>query len=568
VPNPQLWWPAGMGPQKLYTLRARLIVNNRPSDELSTRVGLRTLELRQQPDADGKSFTFVVNGVPVFARGANWVPADSFPVRVTRERYRWLLESARDANMNMLRVWGGGFYESDDFYELCDELGLLVWQDFMFACSMYPGDEKFLASVRAEAEDNVRRLRNHPSIAIWVGNNEVETAWQHWGWKQKLPAKLWDDYKKLFHGVLPEVVAALDPLRPYWPSSPSSNLEEDSDSQRMGDVHYWEVWHAAKPFTEYERQHPRFMSEYGFQSFPSIETVGAYTVASDQDIQSPVMLAHQKHPRGNQLIREYMLREYPEPKDFASFLYVSQVLQAEGIRVGAEHLRRIMPHNMGSLFWQLDDCWPVASWSSIDYFGRWKALQYYARRFYSPVLVSPHEEGERVHIYVVNDRPEPTSAHLVVTLLDFDGRPLTRAERDLTLAPSRGDSYLSLPATELLGGRDPRQVFMLAELSIGGRVVSSNAHFFRPFKELQLPAAHLSVRTVAAHDRLRLTLTTDKLARAVYLSAEGVEGFFADNYFDLIPGRPVEVEFRPRGRVRLEAFRKNLKVRSLADAFR
>jgi beta-mannosidase len=570
IPNPQLWWPAGLGAQKLYTLRARLFTGggDKPSDELSTRVGLRTLELRQQPDAEGKSFTFVVNGVPVFAKGANWVPADSFPTRVTRARYRRLIESARDANMNMLRVWGGGFYEADDFYELCDELGILVWQDFMFACSMYPGDDKFLASVRAEAEDNVRRLRNHPSLAVWVGNNEVETAWQHWGWKQKLPAKLWDDYQKIFHGVLPEVVAALDPARSYWPSSPSSNLEEDSDSQRMGDVHYWEVWHASKPFEYYERQHPRFMSEYGFQSFPNIETVNAYTLPADHDIQSPVMLAHQKHPRGNQLIREYMLREYPEPKDFESFLYVSQVLQAEGIRVGAEHLRRQMPHNMGSLYWQLNDCWPVASWSSIDYYGRWKALQYYARRFYSPLLVSPHDEDGQLKIYVVSDRAEPTPARLSVTLLDFDGRVLKAEGKDVNIAPLRADSYMSLPAAELLGGRDPRAVFVLAELRVGGRVASSNTHFFRPFKELRLPAPRVGVTSSAAPGGFKLTLTTDKLARAVQLSAPGVEGSFGDNFIDLIPGRPVELDFRADGRASLAEFRQRLKVRTLVDAFR
>ncbi|HEX8688248.1 MAG TPA: glycoside hydrolase family 2 protein, partial [Pyrinomonadaceae bacterium] len=423
-------------------------------------------------------------------------------------------------------------------------------------------------SVRAEARDNVRRLRNHPSLAVWVGNNEVETAWQHWGWKQQLPAKLWDDYKKIFHGVLPEAVAELDPGRPYWPSSPSSNLEDDPDSQRVGDVHYWEVWHAAKPFSEYEKQRPRFMSEYGFQSFPLSETVAAYTLPADRDIQSAVMLAHQKHPRGNQLIREYMLREYPEPKDFESFLYASQVLQAEGIRVGAEHLRRIMPHNMGSLYWQLDDCWPVASWSGVDYFGRWKALHYYARRFYSPLLVSPHEEGGKVNLHVVSDRAEPTPARLTASLIDFDGRVLSSRTDDVTVAPLRADSYMSLPAAELLGGRDAKAVFLLAELRVGGRLVSSNTHFFRPFKELSLPLPRVSVSATQTRGGFKLALTADRLARAVYLSAPGAAGSFTDNFIDLVPGRPAEVEFRARGRTRLEDFRKGLKVKSLAEAFR
>ncbi|MFL6258049.1 MAG: glycosyl hydrolase 2 galactose-binding domain-containing protein [Pyrinomonadaceae bacterium] len=567
IPNPQLWWPAGLGSQKLYTLRARLTSGNRVSDELSTRTGLRTLELRQQPDAAGKSFTFVVNGVPVFAKGANWIPADSFPERVTRERYRHLLESARDANMNMLRVWGGGYYESDDFYELCDELGLMVWQDFMFACSMYPGDEKFLESVRAEATDNVRRLRNHPSIVIWVGNNEVETAWQHWGWKQNLPSKLWDDYKKIFHGVLPEVVAREDPARPYWPSSPSSNLEEDSDSQRMGDVHYWEVWHASKPFDYYERQRPRFMSEYGFQSFPNIETVNAYTVPTDQDIQSPVMLAHQKHPRGNQLIREYMLRDYPEPKDFESFLYASQVLQAEGIKVGAEHLRRIMPHNMGSLFWQLDDCWPVASWSSVDYFGRWKALQYYARRFYSPVLLSPHVEDGQVKLYVVSDDTKLRHALLRVQLLDFDGHVITETTDNVEMSPLTSKVYRSLPVAALLGGQDPSKVFLYCELLGEGRSLSTNTLFFRPFKDLSLPAPNVSTVIARTRDATSVTLSTDRLARGVYLSAGGLEGFFNDNFFDLLPGRAVTVAFRSRRPFNPEELRRRLRVRTLSDAF-
>jgi beta-mannosidase len=570
IPNPQLWWPNGLGAQKLYTLRARLFTGGgkAPSDELSKRTGLRTLELRQQADKDGKTFTFVVNGVPVFAKGANWVPADSFPERVTRQRYRRLIQSARDANMNMLRVWGGGYYESNDFYELCDELGIMVWQDFMFACSMYPGDEKFLESVRREAEDNVRRLRNHPSIVIWVGNNEVETAWQHWGWKQNLPAKLWDDYKKIFHGVLPEVLAELDTTRPYWPSSPSSNLEEDSDSQRMGDVHYWEVWHAAKPFDEYEKQHPRFMSEYGFQSFPAIETVNAYTVASDHDIQSPVMLAHQKHPRGNQLIREYMLRDYPEPKDFESFLYVSQVLQAEGIKVGAEHLRRIMPHNMGSLYWQLDDCWPVASWSGIDYFGRWKALHYYARRFYGDLLVSPHEESGQVKIYVVSDRTQPTPAELRVRLLDFEGHALSETTTRLDVSALQSKPYQTIAVSDLLKGVDAARVFLHCELLVNGRTASANSLYFRPFKMLSLPTPNVTATVARGRGGANVvTLSTDKLARGVYLSAEGLGGSFADNFFELLPGRKTEVEFRAPRNVSAEELRRRLRVRTLSDAF-
>ncbi|HKO62248.1 MAG TPA: glycoside hydrolase family 2 TIM barrel-domain containing protein, partial [Pyrinomonadaceae bacterium] len=456
---PKLWWPNGLGAQPLYSFKARLLIDGRSIDARTTRTGLRSLELRQERDKTGKSFGFVINGVPVFAKGANWIPADSFPTRISKDKYRQLLKSTRDTNMNMLRVWGGGIYERDDFYELCDEMGILVWQDFMFGCSLYPGDQAFLDNVRQEAIDTVTRLRNHPSIVIWNGNNEIESGWFHWGWKDQLPAKLWDDYLKLFYGVLPEVCSTLDPSRPYWPSSPSSNLEEDNESQKMGDLHYWQVWHASLPFSEYEKQSPRFMSEYGFQSFPQIETVNTYTVPADHDIQSPVMLAHQRHPRGNQLIREYMLREYPEPRDFESFLYVSQVLQAEGMKIGAEHLRRIMPHNMGSLYWQLNDCWPVASWSSIDYTGRWKALQYYARRFYNDILVSSHEANGNIDVFVVTDRAKPVAAQLNLSLLDFEGNRLQSQRRDIEIAPLTSGKYLTVPRKSLLAGKDPREVF-------------------------------------------------------------------------------------------------------------
>jgi beta-mannosidase len=309
------------------------------------------------------------------------------------------------------------------------------------------------------------------------------------------------------------------------------------------------------------------MSEYGFQSFPQLETVITYTASADRDIKSPVMLAHQRHPRGNQLIREYMLREYPEPKDFESFLYVSQVLQAEGIKIGAEHLRRIMPHNMGSLFWQIDDCWPVASWSSIDYTGRWKALQYYARRFYNDILISPHEENGSLSFYVVSDRLQPTAAQLKVSLLDFEGRSLWNEQQDIEVAALNSKSYLSVPIDTLLAGKDPKSMFLFAELLVGGKPVSRNEHFFQPYKNLALSRPQISAEVLRTQTGFKITLSSDKLARAVYLSAPNYAGFFADNYFDLIPGRKVEVEFRTGGSATLADFQKHLTVRSLADAF-
>ena len=569
VARPSLWWPNGLGAQPLYTFRARALVNGKVTDEKTTRTGLRTLELRRQRDNSGESFMFVINGVPVFAKGGNWIPSDSFPTRVTPEKYRYMLESVRDSNMNMLRVWGGGIYEADQFYELADEMGILIWQDFMFACSMYPANQEFLDSVRAEAIDNVKRLRNHPSIVIWAGNNEVETAWRNWGWRQSLPSSVWDDYVKIFHGVLQEVCDAYDPSRTYWPSSPHGGLEDDPDSKRSGDVHYWEVWHAEKPFSEYEKQRTRFMSEYGFQSFPNIETVKYYTLPNERDIESPIMLAHQRHPRGNQLIREYMLREYPKPKDFESFLYMSQVLQAEGIALGTEHLRRIMPHNMGALYWQINDCWPVASWSSIDYFGRWKALQYYARRFYNDLLISPTVKDGNLQLYVVSDRVNAVPAKIKVTLSSFDGSTLKTLDRDVTIAPLSSRSYFDSKVSELLEGQDKKSVFLYAQLLVNGKAVSTHDYFFAPFKELAISKPTITPEVIAAKERgkFRVKLTSDKFAKAVYLAVPDHDGFFADNFFNLAPGREMVVDFRSRKPMTLEEFRKRLQVRSVFDAF-
>ncbi len=569
--NPRLWYPVGLGEQALYTFKAKLIINRRAVDEETKRTGLRNLELRQKPDQHGISFEFVVNGIPVFGRGANWIPADIFPTRVTHEKYAKLLTSLRDANMNMLRVWGGGIYEDDYFYELADEMGILVWQDFMFACSMYPGDKAFLENVRREAIDNVKRLRSHPSIVIWVGNNEIETAWLHWGWKERLPNHIWDDYLKLFTRVLPEVLSEYDPSRPYWQSSPSSNFQDDPDSQRIGDVHYWQVWHAEKPYKEYEKQYPRFMSEYGFQSFPEIETVKTYTTEEDRrSIETPIMLAHQRHPRGNQLVRAYMLREYDEPKDFESFLYVSQVLQAEGIKIGAEHFRRIMPRNMGSLYWQANDCWQVASWSGMDYFGRWKALMYYTRRFYAPQLISPHvDDNGNLNVTIVNDSPDAKPAQMILSLVDLNGKVLSSRQTDLTVEPLKGKSYFTEKAKDFLNGADDEKTFLLAELKIGGRTVSQNEYFFKPFKDLEIERPEIKTeieRTPTGN--FKIVLSTDRLARAVYLSGLTADGgSFSDNYFNLIPGRPVEIEYRAMTKMTPEVFRQSLKIRSLIDAF-
>lgn len=568
INNPILWWPNGYGEQHLYSISTQVLLDGEQIDSTTTRIGLRSVELRQKSDQWGKSFEFVVNGIPIFAKGGNWIPADSFPSRMTPQRYRHLLGSCAAANMNMVRVWGGGIYEDTVFHEICDELGLMVWQDFMFACSMYPGDPEFLENVRSEAIDNVKRLRNHPCIVLWCGNNEVETAWFNWGWKERLPAGVWHDCEKIFHEILPEVCAVYDPSRPYWPSSPSSEGEDAPNSQQMGDTHYWDVWHGAKPFDDYESHLPRFCSEYGFQSFPMLKTVSSFALPEDHSIESPVMTAHQKHSRGNQLIREYMLRHYPEPKDFESFLYVSQVLQAEGIKIGAEHFRRIKPRCMGSLYWQINDCWPVASWSGIDYFGRWKALHYYAGRFYNGILVSPNEENGVIKVYVVSDITESIAARLDVKLMDFGGHVSKKFNSDIAIKPNSSEVVLEIEKAELTGGLPTKNSFLYCQLSVNGKVVSQNKLFFHPIKDLALPNPNIEVNVTRSNGEWFVCLSSDKFAKDVYLNTDILGAFFHDNFFDLIPGEEKLVKLTLPEGIEIENLSDMIQVVSLVDAFK
>ena len=567
IVNPELWWPAGLGEQPLYTIVGHIMIDGRGMDQKNHRIGIRSARLNRVVDEWGKSFEFVINDVPVFARGGNWIPADNFPNRVSREKYYNLIKSCRDANMNMLRVWGGGIYESRDFYEICDELGIMVWQDFMFACSMYPADDAFLENVRYEATDQIKRLRNHPSIVLWCGNNEIESAWCYWGWQERIPQSTWDDYLKLFHKLLPEVCASVDPGRPYWPSSPSSNLDNFPHVAHNGDIHYWGVWHGKDEFKKFEDQHPRFMSEYGFQSFPEFKTIQSFAIEGDYDIESDVMTTHQKSGKGNRLIREYMLREYPEPKDFRSFLYVSQVLQAEGMKIGVEHLRRIMPQCMGSLYWQINDCWPVASWSSIDYFGRWKALHYFAKRFYEPLLVSPKGSEDNVQTYIVSDSLDEVQAKLHVKLLNFNGSVLKEETIDVNIKPLRSIVYHNIDIDEWLLDKARTTTFLSYELVNDEKVLSTNNYYFKPFKEMRLSHPHITYEVAKNEDKYILTLTSDKLARNVYIESREYDGFFTDNYFDLLPGQQKIVEFQFSDDVNVKQLEEDFQIISIIDAF-
>jgi beta-mannosidase len=470
--------------------------------------------------------------------------------------------------MNMLRVWGGGVYESDYFYDLCDELGILVWQDFMFACSMYPGGDDFLENVREEAAQNVKRLRNHPSLALWSGNNEIEAAWRRWGWQEKFQlseaaqTEIWADYKRIFHDLLPQVIGEHDPGRFYTRSSPSANDDQvEPDTLGFGDMHYWGVWHAEQPCEAYLENVSRFMSEYGFQSFPELGTVACYAAQDEWRLDSAVMLAHQRHPRGNELIRKYMERDFRTPKDFPSFLYVSHVLQGTIIQYAAEAHRRRWPYNAGSLYWQLDDCWPVASWSGIDYFGRWKALHYFARRFFAPVLVSMVEEGATVGVYLISDRRDDAAIRLLIRLLDFDGLELWRNEMHVRAEGNTSKMYFAISEGQLLERAERNRLVLVAEAFEGQPCLSRSLYYFVKTKDLNLPDPDLGLDVLNATDgMIAARVTARRLARSVRLTVDSTIGMFSDNYFDILPGETTIVDWRGPPVV-------NIHVESIRDTF-
>ncbi len=575
IVSPKLWYPVGYGPQNRYRFSAVIRIGKEPAARAETKIGLRSVEMRRVNDQWGKSFEFVVNGIEVFSKGADVIPFDSFPNRVTPAIHRKILEAARDAHMNMVREWGGGYYESDDFYDICDELGIMVWQEFMFGGDMVPGDVPFQENVQQEAIDQIKRLRDHPSIVIWCGNNEVETGWYHWGDRQEFkeavsPAqreKVWQDYVVLFGDILRHTVEQYADPVPYTPSSPSANFEEIPDNQHNGDMHYWAVWHQQAPASDYTLQFPRFMTEYGFQSFPEMRTIETFAhQPEDFDIRSTVMQAHQKNKGGNERILTYMLREYRQPKDFAAFVYLSQVQQAEIIKIGAEHLRRQRPRTMGSLYWQLNDCWPVASWASIDYYGRWKALNYYARRFYDDILVSPFLHDDKVDVYVVSDKLQPFAGTVHMRLLDFSGNVLFDQTKDVQVPAQSNTIYFSVDKAAMAANGDLRRSFLVFDLNVGGKQVSRNSIFFGTMHDLDLPVAPKIETTVnKTEDGYDVSLKSAQLARSVYLSFGNLDAQVSDNYFDLLPGEAVAVHLKSAATQ--DQVNGALKVISLTEAY-
>lgn len=449
--KPKLWWSNGLGEPFLYRFRTDIIAGGELLDSKTERMGIRSLKVVHQPDKDGHTFYIELNGRPVFAKGANYIPSDNFLPRVTPANYKKTILDAAGVNMNMLRVWGGGIYENDVFYDLCDEYGIMIWQDFMFACSMYPAEGALLDNIRQEAVDNVKRLRNHACIALWCGNNECQDAWLGWGWKREIERqnkeyadKIWAQYRQQYHVTLPGVVREYAPGTFYWPSSPFA-FEGEMSGTTDGDRHYWSVWHGKAPISDYDSEKSRFFSEYGFQSFPEFESVKRYApYPEDWDICSEVMMSHQRGgDHANGLIETYLLNEYKKPRDFRAFLYMNHVLQGDAIKTAIESHRRQMPYNMGTLFWQHNDCWPVASWASRDYYGRWKAQHYYVRKAYDDILISPVVEGDDLKVYAVSDRLENTSGRLQLQVCQFDGTVVRHWDKSVGI--SGNDSRVCFP---------------------------------------------------------------------------------------------------------------------------
>jgi len=581
IQHPCLWWPAGQGTQVLYDIS----VTGRDAlgRELGTirqRVGLRTIVLDRSPDQWGESFRFIVNGRPVFLKGANWIPAHCFVAGLTRADYERDLRAAASAHMNAIRVWGGGIYESDHFYDLCDELGLLVWQDFMFSCTLYPGDDAFLATVRAEAEYQVKRLRHRACLALWCGNNELVSLNE-----QSLhdsAARL--GYEALFHQTLPEITAQHDAVTPYWPSSPWRGVIEaaHANGEKRGDTHYWDVWHARHPVKDYEKWSFRLVSEFGMQSYSSPGTNATFCPRGDINIFGPAMENHQKNRAGNQIILDYVSRRYRLPKSQDDLIYLSQLNQAYCMQIGVEHYRRLMPRCMGALYWQLNDCWPVASWSSIEFTGQWKALHYAARRFFAPALVSAHVPGDEkpkignyrdstigdVHLHTVYDAPAPAKGVLRWELWRLNGRRVLAGRKSVHLGPGESVRQASLDLRPFMAKHGRDNLYLRLGLEVARKTVSEQTVFLSPPRFLDLPrgTARVTARSLTANE-FELTFRSPVLLHAVAFELPGLVHTATDNYFDLHPGIAKIIRLTLSHRITAEKILARLRTRSLIDTF-
>ena len=538
IDNPKLWWTHNLGNPYLYRFDFKLFLKNKLIDQKIIKKGIRTIKLVAQKDSIGQSFYFELNGKPVYAKGSNLIPMHSFQHKVTNQHYEKLLSDVVTSNMNMLRVWGGGIYENDIFYDLCDEKGILVWQDFMFACAMYPGDKVFLKNVSEEAEYQVKRLRNHTSIALWCGNNENSEAWKRWGWQnnrgKKEKKEIWGNYLTLFKKILPSIVAKHSHTD-YWETSPKYG-RGNPKYLLEGDAHDWWIWHDEKPFEHLLQKVPRFMSEFGFQSFPSFETVKYINQKNEIDLKTEAIKSHQKHPKGFELMEKYMKRDYKIPTSDEDYVYVSQLLQAKGIVMGIEAQRRAKPYNMGTLYWQLNDCWPAISWSGIDYFGNWKALQYKVKNAFENVLVSSIIEKNNVKTYIINDTFQTIKGTLELKIIDFYGNEIWSDVKEIESIENSSQEFYHFPIAKI----EKKSTVLTTKFNNQ----TSHFYFVKP-KELILPKSYIQQKIVKTDKGFSITIESTVLLKDVFLFTKD-KGHFSDNFFDVLPNQTKTVFFETK----------------------
>lgn len=572
IENPKLWWPNDYGDQPLYIVRTTLLDEDGTSlESITRRIGLRTLTISQEKDEWGNEFAFCVNGVKIFTRGGNYIPDDCLYTRITEKKLDYILESCRRAHFNCVRVWGGGYYPSDAFYDLCDEKGLIVWQDLMYACNVYDVTDAFAENCRQETYDNVRRLRHHASLGLWCGNNEIESAWDHWGDFQKETPYLRADYIRLFEEVLPKAVQEADGETFYWHSSPSSGgCFDNPDDANRGDTHYWDVWHGQKPFTDYRKYFFRFCSEFGFQSFPCAKTVNSFTLEDDRNIFSRVMESHQKNDAANGKILYYLSENLRYPKDLTHLLYASQVLQGMAIKYGVDHWRRNRGRCMGTLYWQINDDWPAPSWSSIDYFGRWKALHYMAQKFYAPHAVSMTLEDHRCHVYFSNESFETTEYSLTLSIRDLSGNVLETYE---TKGNSPAFSAIETAVVDICSWEDQKDdVFLEAVIHTKDQKVLKDVETLVPYKYLNLKNPVISTEAEETNDAFILHISSDCFAPFVALDFDDADVIFSDNFFHLTDKTVQDIIVKKEDILQghfenAEDFRKRLQILSLGTSY-
>lgn len=528
IAEPELWWPAGLGEHPLYTVKVAS-----DDDEKEYRIGLRTLTVSQYKDEWGSEFCFIVNGVKFFAMGANYIPEDVVYSRITPDRTRKLIEDAVRANYNTLRVWGGGYYPWDEFYDICDELGVVVWQDFMFACNVYDVSEHFAENVAAEVRDNVRRLRHHASLGLWCGNNEIESAWVGWDSFKGHDESFIDDYLHLFEDVIPKTLRENDDVTFYWPSSPSSyGTFKDTENENVGDIHYWKVWHGFLPFDDYRKHFFRFCSEFGFQSFPLEKTVEAYTLPEDRNVFSEVMESHQKNSSANGKILAYLAQNFLYPKDFSSLLYVSQILQAMAMKTGVEHFRRNRGRCMGALYWQINDNWPVASWASIDYYGRWKACQYYAADFYAPLAGSLLVENDKAAVWTANEGKSERTMKVIVRVKTIDFSILAQESFEKTVPAFSSVLIGEVAIPDTVRGRES-ECFVEAIFTDDSGRSRTEVTPIKLYKHMKLAKPNISCEMTEYEDRYEYRLRSDSFAPFTELVLKNGDGIFSENYIHL-----------------------------------